>query len=155
MAGIKSLAKDTAVYGISSIVGRFLNWCLVPLYTNVFSSGEYGVVTYLYAIVAMALIVLTYGMETGFFRFANHDRYKDAGEVYSTSLISLGCTSTLFFCRIDAVFEPCGPERWIVLRIRSMYGLWRWLWQSMHIPLSRLLICVFVTGPCVLPCLNW
>ena len=104
MAGIKSLAKDTAVYGISSIVGRFLNWCLVPLYTNVFSSGEYGVVTYLYAIVAMALIVLTYGMETGFFRFANHDRYKDAGEVYSTSLISLGCTSTLFF---DAVFEPC------------------------------------------------
>ena len=106
MAGIKSLAKDTAVYGISSIVGRFLNWCLVPLYTNVFSSGEYGVVTYLYAIVAMALIVLTYGMETGFFRFANHDRYKDAGEVYSTSLISLGCTSTLFFAVLMLFLNP-------------------------------------------------
>ena len=47
MSGIKSLAKDTAVYGMSSIVGRFLNWCLVPLYTHVFTQAEYGVVTYL------------------------------------------------------------------------------------------------------------
>lgn len=96
MAGIKSLAKDTAVYGLSSIIGRFLNWLLVPLYTNVFASGEYGIVTYLYAVVAIALIVLTYGMETGFFRFANHERYTDPTEVYSTSLISLIGSSTLF-----------------------------------------------------------
>lgn len=64
MAGIKSLAKDTAIYGVSSIIGRFLNWCLVPLYTIKFPADEYGVVTYIYAIVALALIVLTYGMET-------------------------------------------------------------------------------------------
>lgn len=84
MAGTKSLFKDTAIYGVSSIVGRFLNWCLVPLYTIMFPAAEYGVVTYIYSIVALALIILTYGMETGFFRFANHDRYKDPTEVYST-----------------------------------------------------------------------
>ena len=66
MAGIKSLAKDTAIYGLSSIIGRFLNWCLVPLYTQMFPADEYGVVTYVYSAVALALIVLTYGMETVF-----------------------------------------------------------------------------------------
>ena len=96
MAGIKSLAKDTVIYGLSSIIGRFLNWCLVPLYTIMFPPAEYGVVTFVYSVVALALIVLTYGMETGFFRFANHERWRDPMEVYSTSLISLASTSTLF-----------------------------------------------------------
>lgn len=97
MGAIKSLAKDTMVYGLSSIVGRFLNWLLVPLYTNLFSRSEYGVVTYIYSITALVLLILIYGMETGFFRFANHDRYKDPLEVYSTSLISLAVTSSVFF----------------------------------------------------------
>ena len=70
MAGIKSLVKDTAIYGVSSIIGRFLNWLLVPLYTAKFIPEEYGVVTNLYAYIAMVLVFLTYGMETGFFRFA-------------------------------------------------------------------------------------
>lgn len=102
MGAIKSLAKDTAVYGLSSIIGRFLNWCLVPLYTIKFVAAEYGVVTYVYSIVALALIVLTYGMETGFFRFANHERYKKPMEVYSTALISLAISSTLFMVLILA-----------------------------------------------------
>lgn len=106
MAGIKSLAKDTAVYGLSSIVGRFLNWCLVPLYTDVFAAAQYGIVTYLYSYVALAMIVLTYGMETGFFRFANHERYSNPDEVYSTSLTSLGFTSTLFFALIIVFLTP-------------------------------------------------
>ena len=106
MAGIKSLAKDTAIYGLSSIVGRFLNWCLVPLYTAMFAAAEYGVVTYIYSIVALAMIVLTYGMETGFFRFANHDRYKDPEEVYTTSLTSLAVTSTLFVAVVLAFLGP-------------------------------------------------
>ncbi|MBD5308541.1 MAG: oligosaccharide flippase family protein [Bacteroides sp.] len=97
MGAIKSLAKDTMVYGLSSIVGRFLNWLLVPLYTNIFSESQYGVVTYIYAITALVLLILIYGMETGFFRFANHDRYKDPLEVYSTTLISLAVTSSVFF----------------------------------------------------------
>ena len=65
MAGIKSLAKETAVYGLSSIIGRFLNWCLVPLYVYIFPTEEYGVVSYLYSFTAVALVILNYGMETG------------------------------------------------------------------------------------------
>ena len=96
MAGIKSLAKDTAIYGMSSIVGRFLNWCLVPMYTTLFDSSEYGIVTYIYSITALLLIILTYGMETGFFRFANHEDWNNPGMVYSTSMISIGTTSMIF-----------------------------------------------------------
>lgn len=82
MAGIKALAKDTAVYGLSSIVGRFLNWCLVPLYVYLFPTQEYGIVSYLYSFTAVALVILNYGMETGFFRFANKEG--DPWRVYTT-----------------------------------------------------------------------
>ncbi|MCM1521475.1 MAG: oligosaccharide flippase family protein [Muribaculaceae bacterium] len=106
MPGIRSLVKDTAVYGLSSIIGRFLNWCLTPLYTYKFVQGEYGTVNYVYAAVAIALIVLTYGMETGFFRFANHERYKNPLEVYSTGLISLAVSSTAFVVLALGFLEP-------------------------------------------------
>ena len=106
MAGIKSLVKDTAIYGLSSIIGRFLNWCLVPLYTYMFVPAEYGIVSYLYNAVAVVLIIITYGMETGFFRFANHERYSNPDEVYSTSLVSLGFTSTMFFAAVMIFLSP-------------------------------------------------
>lgn len=108
MAGVKSLAKDTVIYGLSSIIGRFLNWCLVPLYTIMFPAEEYGIVTYLYSIVALVLIVLTYGMETGFFRFANHENYSNPMQVYSTSLISLATTSLAFIAGIWISQDPLG-----------------------------------------------
>ena len=75
MANLKSLAKDTAIYGLSSIIGRFLNYLLVPVYTIAMSaqSGGYGVVTNVYAWVALVLVLLTFGMETTFFRFANKE----------------------------------------------------------------------------------
>ncbi len=98
--------KDTAIYGMSSIIGRFLNWCLVPLYTKMFPAEEYGVVTFVYAVVALALIVLTYGMETGFFRFANHERWQDPKLVYSTSLISLATTSIAFVVAVLLFLNP-------------------------------------------------
>lgn len=104
MAGIKSLAKDTAIYGMSSIIGRFLNWCLVPLYTYVFSQEEYGNVSYLYSFTAVVLIILNYGMETGFFRFANKE--KDPMRVYSTALISLACTSLIFIILMTVFITP-------------------------------------------------
>lgn len=107
MAGVKSLVKDTAIYGVSSIVGRFLNWCLVPLYTITFAVADYGVVTFVYSVVALAMIILTYGLETGFFRFANHDRWKDPMTVYSTALISLGFTSSLFVLAVWAFLPWC------------------------------------------------
>lgn len=106
MAGVKSLVKDTAIYGLSSIIGRFLNWCLVPLYTIMFPAAEYGIVTYLYTFTALALIILIYGMETGFFRFANHEKFNNPTQVYSTSLISLAFTSTLFAAAIWLFQDP-------------------------------------------------
>lgn len=106
MAGVKSLVKDTAIYGLSSIIGRFLNWCLVPLYTEKFVPEEYGIVTYLYSFVALALIVLTYGMETGFFRFINSDDEKNPIQVYSTSLISLLTTSLVFMIGVWILQNP-------------------------------------------------
>lgn len=96
MAGLKSLVKDTAVYGLSSIVGRFLNYLLVPLYTYVLKQvSDYGIVTNLYAWTALLLVLLTYGLETGFFRFANREDYQPMA-VYRTSLLSLLTTSSLF-----------------------------------------------------------
>ena len=73
MGKLQSLAKDTAIYGLSSIIGRFLNYLLVPLYTTKMSveSGNYGVVTNIYAWVAILLVFLTFGFETTFFRFAS------------------------------------------------------------------------------------
>jgi O-antigen/teichoic acid export membrane protein len=93
---MKSLAKDTAIYGLSSIIGKFLNYLLVPLYTYVLArTDDYGIVTNLYAWTALLLVILTYGMETGFFRFANREGY-DPKQVYRTAFVSLLSTSTLF-----------------------------------------------------------
>lgn len=93
---MQKLAKDTAIYGVSSILGKFLHWLLVPLYTYVLQgSSEYGIITNLYAWTAFLLVVLTYGMETGFFRFANKNK-EEADKVYSTTLTSVGFTSLLF-----------------------------------------------------------
>lgn len=106
MANVKSLAKDTAIYGLSSIVGRFLNWLLVPLYTFKLTTGQYGVVTNVYAYVALLLVILTYGMETGFFRFINGKETRDPMRVYSTSLLSLAVTSGLFILVVAVFLGP-------------------------------------------------
>ena len=97
MAGLKSLAKETAIYGLSSIVGRFLNYLLVPIYAGAMSaaSGGYGVVTEVYAWTALLLVILTYGMETTFFRFVNKEEENPA-RVYSTVLTMVGSTSLIF-----------------------------------------------------------
>lgn len=104
MAGLKSLAKDTAVYGLSSIVGRFLNWCLVPLYVYIFPSEEYGIVSYLYSFTAVALVILNYGMETSFFRYASTS--DEPEKVYTTSLWSVGTTSLLFIVFLLILLRP-------------------------------------------------
>lgn len=104
MAGIKSLVKDTAVYGLSSIVGRFLNWGLVPLYTYLFSEADYGIVSYLYAIVAVVIVVLNYGMETGFFRYASKE--DDYERVYSTCMLSVASTSLIFIALVAEFLHP-------------------------------------------------
>ena len=107
MAGLKSLAKETAIYGLSSIVGRFLNYLLVPVYTMAMSaqSGGYGVVTNVYAWVALMLVLLTCGMETGFFRFANKSG-EDPMKVYANSLLSVGGVSMIFVLLCLLFLQP-------------------------------------------------
>lgn len=101
------MAKETAIYGMSSIVGRFLNYLLVPIYTNALpvASGSYGVITNMYAITALLMVLLTYGMETGFFRFANKGE-DDPMRVYSTTLLSVGCTSAIFLVICLTFLQP-------------------------------------------------
>lgn len=107
MAGLKSLAKDTAIYGVSSIVGRFLNYLLVPIYTISMpaSTGGYGVITNMYAITALLLVLLTCGMETGFFRFANKGD-DDPIRVYSTTLLTVGSISLSFLAVCLLFLKP-------------------------------------------------
>ena len=107
MPNLKSLAKDTAIYGMSSIIGRFLNYLLVPLYTAKLSaaSGGYGVITNIYAYTALMLVLLTYGMETSFFRFANKQG-EDPQKVYSTILLMVASTSLLFILLVLTFISP-------------------------------------------------
>ena len=102
MANLKSLAKDTAIYGLSSIVGRFLNYLLVPLYTYYMphETGDYGVSTNIYAYTALILVLLTFGMETTLFRFANDERYQP-DTVFSTAMATVGSLTAVFLLLIS------------------------------------------------------
>lgn len=93
MSDIKKLAGQTAVYGIPTIVGRFLNYFLVPLYTYNIAASQYGMVSELYAYVAFLMIILTYGMETAFFRYSQE---YDRNKVYNTAMLSLLSSTALF-----------------------------------------------------------
>ncbi len=136
MANLRYLVKDTAIYGLSSIVGRFLNYLLVPLYTHCMprESGDYGISTNMYAYVALILVILTFGMETTLFRFANqtndpsstalkglnrgnrlplgwrndHSSADNPDTVFSTSLFMVGALTALFFALVAVFIDPIG-----------------------------------------------
>lgn len=97
MPNLKALAKDTAIYGLSTIVGRFLNYLLVPLYTRVIdaSCGGYGTVTNVYAYTALILVLLTFGMETTYFRFTNKEG-EHPDTVFSTAFGMVTSLSLVF-----------------------------------------------------------
>lgn len=104
MSLLHKLAGQTAIYGLSSIVGRLLNFLLVPLYTGIFAPEEYGTFSELMAVVAFAMVVLTYGFETSFFHFANK---KDSAEqALGTGFISLVGTSLLFLTLSFTYTQP-------------------------------------------------
>ena len=107
MGKLQAIAKDTAIYGLSSIVGRFLNYLLVPLYTAQLSaaSGGYGIITNIYAYVALILVLLTFGMETTYFRFTNKT-HTDSETVYGTTLMTVGSVSLLFAVLVLILLNP-------------------------------------------------
>ena len=105
MSITKKLVSQTAVYGVSSIVGRVLTYLLVPIYTGAFAAAEYGVVTGLYAYVSFLNVVFTYGMETTYFRFANRSG-TNRRELYDRSLSLLLLSSALFTLLLMALARP-------------------------------------------------
>lgn len=104
MSLFKRLASQTAIYGLSSIIGRLLNYLLVPIYTRVFLPEEYGVVTEMYGYVGFLMIVFTYGMETSFFRYVKEKAYSQ--KVFSTAVISLLVSSVVLMVFFIGMAQP-------------------------------------------------
>ena len=120
MNPFKKLASDTAIYGMSSIIGRFLNWWLVPYYVFLFEAETYGIITNLYSYAAVLMILLTYGMETGYFRFASKSEHPE--KVYSTSVISILFTSALFLVLVVPLKNTIAS--WLNYKEHAEYVLW-------------------------------
>ncbi len=120
MTAIKRLAGQTAIYGIPSVLGRILSYLLVPLYTYVFQPGDYGTVNVFYAYTSFLMVVLTYGMETTFFRFNEHEKEKE--KVFSTAMISI-IISSLFFLAVVLYFSG-DVARWIDYPDHPEYVRW-------------------------------
>tara|TARA_B100000674_G_scaffold424348_1_gene377444 strand:+ start:13494 stop:14996 length:1503 start_codon:yes stop_codon:yes gene_type:complete len=122
---IKKLAGQTAIYGSSSILGRFLNYLLTPYWINEggggFSTDQFGVITEMYAYVAFLVVFLTYGMETTYFRYASKDEY-ESKNVYSTILPTV-IFSSVGFIIISLLFSQ-GIANWLLYPDHSEYVVW-------------------------------
>ena len=120
MTAIKRLAGQTAIYGIPSVLGRILGYLLVPLYTHVFRAGAYGTVNVFYAYASLLMVILTYGMETSFFRFNQQEQ--DKARVYSTGMISLILTSVIFLLFVSLYAGSIA--KWIEYPDHKEYVIW-------------------------------
>ena len=121
MNPLKKLFGQTAIYGLSSIVGRFLNYLLTPLHTAQFTTDQYGIITEMYAYVAFLVVLLTYGMETAFFRFANKDG-ASPNKVFSTGVSAVAFTSFAFILWAFAFQQPIA--NWLQYPNNSEYVAW-------------------------------
>lgn len=122
MGTLRKLAGQSAIYGLSSIVGRFLNYLLVPLHTNIFKQpGEYGVVTELYAYISFLMIIYTYGMETSFFHFSEKEK-ELKHKVFGTGMIAL-LVSTILFSGSIILFSDQLAE-WLHYKKHPEYIVW-------------------------------
>ena len=121
MSILKKLAGQTAIYGSSSIIGRFLNFLLTPLYALQFTNEQYGIITELYAYVAFLVVLLTYGMETSYFRFSTIKENK-ASVVYSNTLYSLFTTSSFFIVVITFFSQTIAD--WLKYPDHFEYIIW-------------------------------
>ena len=93
---LKQLSMDTAIYGISTVVGRFLNFMLIPIFTNIFNPTEYGVIQIIYAYIAILNILYIYGMDSAFIKFASLNELNDDKDNFSTPYFAVFSTSILF-----------------------------------------------------------
>ena len=134
---LKRLAGDTIIYGASTMVGRLLNWLLMPFYIRILTTQEYGVIVNLYGIISILLVIFTYGLETGFFRFA---RKENVSDVFKTSVVMLSITSFLliifntFFSNLLSCFFYDGKYRLSIILVGIIIGFDAFL----SIPFARL-----------------
>ena len=139
MSILKKLAGQTAIYGLSSIVARFFNYLVVPLHTTVFLPQQYGVITEMYAYVAFLIVMLTYGMETAYFRFSTKEG-SDPNTIFSTVLSSL-VSSTAMFILMAIIFAQPIAE-WLLYPNNKEYVVWFAIIVGLDaissIPLARL-----------------
>ena len=112
MSGMKSLAKDTVIYGGSSILVKMINWLLTTLFTYTLVTEDFGIMTNVYAYVALFMVVLTFGMETGFFRFANQKEKYNPTDVYATAIIAVGSVVCLFLAASLYFLPEIKPVFW-------------------------------------------
>ncbi|TSA24704.1 MAG: polysaccharide biosynthesis protein [Bacteroidetes bacterium] len=120
MNPIKRLAGQTAIYGLPFIVSRILFYLLVPLYTRVFLPGEYGTISVFYSYTALLLVILTYGMETAFFRYSQEE--PDKNRVFSTSFLSLVFSTTIFLFLVIGFSGTIAS--WIQYPDNKIYVIW-------------------------------
>ncbi|MCB9196623.1 MAG: polysaccharide biosynthesis protein [Flavobacteriales bacterium] len=121
MSVLKKLAGQTAIYGVSSILARFLNFLLTPFYTDVFTEDQFGIITELYAYVAFLIVFLTYGMETSFFRYSTKEGVNPQ-TAYNNSLYSVTTTSLIFIVLAIIFAQPIA--NWLVYPNHSEYVIW-------------------------------
>ncbi len=121
MNPLRKLAGQTAIYGTTTIVYRLINYFLVPIHTYIFHPDEYGVVSEMYAYVALLIVMLTYGMETAFFRYYDK-KAEDKERVYSTTLISLLISSVVFVFFMVLYAQPIATL--IKHKDNSEYIIW-------------------------------
>jgi O-antigen/teichoic acid export membrane protein len=107
-SALRGLAGETVIYGASTMIGRLLNWLLMPFYIRVLTTEEYGVIINLYSLISLLLVVFTYGLETGYFRFA---RKGNQQSVFKTSVITLAYTST-FLIFLMFLFSSSFSKFW-------------------------------------------
>lgn len=120
MSAIKKLAGQTAIYGIPGILGRILGYLLVPLYTRVFDPDLYGTVSVFYSYAAFLMVILTYGMETAYFRF--HQQESDKDKVFSTAMLSLLLTTGVFLVFVSIWSQKIAD--WIDYSNNREYVIW-------------------------------
>ncbi len=105
---LKRLGTDTAIYGVSTILGRFLNFLLVPFYTNILAPNDYGIVTYVYSIIAFVTVLYSYGMESAYFKYSSTLEIGTPAQNFSTPFSSLFLSSVAFSVVIAALTPQIG-----------------------------------------------